>query len=229
VKNSQNKYARPDGASDDTAVIAAVPYEQMPGDHSPMAEHGLLAPIDPELEDVREEGLASELAKAAPKTWWNRGTLVLGGVALILAGFLGGALVQKNYGTAATAGAGARAGAGAGGFGAGRGTGAGAYGGGGFTGGGAQGGTTGGTTGGATGAAASAATTGTVKLVDGDTIYVQTAAGDVVTVKTSGSTTVQTATKGTVKDVKAGQSITVQGAAGTDGTVTATSVTAGKK
>jgi hypothetical protein len=224
VKNSSNKYARPDGtsgsASDETAVIAAVPYQQMPGEHSPMAEHGLLAPIDHELEEDREEGLPAELARAAPKAWWNRGTLVLGGVALILAGFLGGALVQKNYGTAATAsGAGARAGAGAGGF-AGRGTGAGAYGGG-FT-----GGTPGGTTGGAT---AAAATTGTVKLVDGDTIYVQTAAGTVVTVKTSGSTTVQTATKGTVKDVKAGQSITVQGAAGTDGTVTATSVTAGKK
>jgi hypothetical protein len=226
VKNSQNKYARPDASSDDTAVIAAVPYEQMPGDHSPMAEHGLLAPIDHDLEENREEGLAAELAKAAPKTWWNRGTLVLGGVALILAGFLGGALVQKNYGTATTAsGAGARTGAG--GF-AGRGTGAGTYGGGGFTGGGGFGGTQGGGTG-TTGAAAAAATTGTVKLVDGNTIYITTAAGDTVTVKTSGSTSVQTATKGTVKDVKAGQSITVQGATGTDGTVTATSVTAGKK
>lgn len=241
MKNSQNKYARPDTASDETAVIPAVGYEQMPGDHSPMAEHGLLAPIDQDLEEDREEGLAAELAKAAPKKWWNRGTLVLGGVALILAGFLGGTLVQKNYGTSASAaGGGAGARAGAGGF-AGRGTGAGAYGGGGYTGGGGFGGTQGGGTqgggtqggatqgGGTTGAAAAAATTGTVKLVDGSTIYVQTAAGDVVTVKTSGSTTVQTATRGTVKDVKAGQSITVQGAAGTDGTVTATSVTAGKK
>ena len=239
MKNNASKYARPDdgsgSASDETAVIAAVPYEQMPGDHSPMAEHGLLAPIDHELEEDREEGLSAELARAAPKAWWNRGTLVLGGVALILAGFLGGALVEKSYGTSTSTNAargGARAGAGAGGY-AGRGTGAGAYGGGGFTGGGGFGGTQGGGTGtgtgGTTGAAAAAATTGTVKLVDGDTIYVQTAAGDVVTVKTSGTTTVQTATKGTVKDVKAGQSITVQGATGTDGSVTATSVTAGKR
>jgi hypothetical protein len=47
-----------------------------------------------------------------------------------------------------------------------------------------------------------------------------------VTVKTDGKTTVSTAKKGKVSDVKAGQSVTVQGSTGADGTVTATSVTA---
>ena len=65
-----------------------------------------------------------------------------------------------------------------------------------------------------------------VKLVDGDTIYLQTADGNVVTVKTDGKTTVSTAKKGKVSDVKAGESVTAQGATGADGTVTATSVTA---
>jgi hypothetical protein len=65
-----------------------------------------------------------------------------------------------------------------------------------------------------------------VKLVDGSTIYVQTADGSLVTVKTTGRTSISTATRGTLKDVKAGDSVSVEGAAGTDGTVSATSVTA---
>jgi hypothetical protein len=216
VKRTEDNHAR---GADDTAVIEAVPYgAARPGEHSPMADHGLLGLPDQTDEETRDD-LAAELAKAAPRHWWNRGTLVLGGIALILAGFLGGIQVQKNYGTAATAGAGAGRGAGAYGLG-GTGRGAGAY-----------GGTNGfpGAPGVAATTPAASGTTGTVKLVDGDTIYVQTADGTVVTVKTSGNTSVKTATTGTLKDVKAGESVTVQGAAGTDGTVTATSVTADKK
>jgi hypothetical protein len=206
VTNPEHNHVR----TDDTAVIVAFEPE-----HLPMAGHGLL---DPGADDTPDDSLATELARAAPRRWWNRGTLVLGGLVLLLAGFLGGLQVQKNYGTPATGtgrGAGAVAGRGTGNF---AGRGAGAYGGGsGFPGGAAP------------TAFAAAGTTGTVKLVDGDTIYVQTAAGDVVTVRTSGSTSVQTATKGTVSDVKVGDGVTVQGAAGSDGTVTATSVTAQRK
>jgi hypothetical protein len=179
---------------------------------------------DGEPAETRDDSLAEELAKAAPKRWWNQSTVVLGAVALLIGGFVGGLEAQKHWGTAATA--------------AGRGTGTynGAAGGqnrggyGGFPGAGTAGGqrgTQGGTPGGAATTAA-AGTTGTVKLVDGATIYVQTSTGDVVTVKTDGKTTVSTAAKGKVSDVKAGQSVTVQGAADADGTVTATSVTTQK-
>lgn len=179
--------------SDDTAVLA------------------LTTPADP-----RADGLAAELAKAAPRRWWNRGTLVLGACALLLGGFLGGLQVQQHYGTSATAetarpggGQGARAGGGFGAFGGGQG---------GFPGGAAP----------SAAPAAAGPTTGKVKLVDGTTIYVETSDGTVVTVRTGGDTTVQTATKGKLKDVKAGDSVSVQGGADADGTVTATTVTATK-
>jgi hypothetical protein len=188
-------------ASDDTAVLAVVP------------------PADEDDGDGRD-GLASALAKAAPKHWWNRGTLVLGAVALLLAGFLGGLQVQKHWGTAATASSN-----GAGFAGLNRNAGGGYQG---YPGAGRAGGGFGNGTGAAPSATAAAATTGTVKLVDGSTIYVQTPDGTVVTVKTTGTTTVQSAAKSSLKNLKAGQTVTVQGPAGTDGTVTATSVTAGK-
>jgi hypothetical protein len=159
-----------------------------------------------------QDDFATELAKAAPRRWWNRGTLVLGAVALVLAGFLGGLQVQKHYGTGATAST-ARPGAGAGARGA-------------FPGGGAFGGGAAPTA--AASAAAAAPTTGKVKLVNGTTIYVETADGTVVTVRTSGRTTVQSATRGKLKDVKAGDTVSVQGTPDTEGTVTATTVTESK-
>jgi hypothetical protein len=179
---------------DDTAVLPAVPADAGPG---PAAD--------------RDDGLAAELAKAAPRRWWNRGTLVLGALALLLGGFLGGLQVQKHYGTGttgATGRAGGAAGARAGGF---------------------PGGAFGG--GAAPTAAATAAagpTTGKVKLVNGTTIYVETADGEVVTVRTSGDTAVRNATKAKLKDVKAGDTVSVQGAADAEGTVTATTVTKNK-
>jgi hypothetical protein len=187
--------------NDDTAVLPAVPAE----------------PAAAEPDEDRDDSLAAELAKAAPRRWWNRGTLVLGALALLLGGFLGGLQVQKHYGTT-TAAANRPAGF------TGQNRGAGGYPN--FAGGAGQG--TGGTRtgGGATASAAPAGTTGTVKLVDGDTIYLTTADGTVVTVKTTGRTSISTANKGTLKDLRTGDSVTVQGAAGSDGTVSATSVTA---
>jgi hypothetical protein len=175
-------------------------------------------------DEPRDDDLARALDKAAPRHWWNKGTVVLGAFALLVGGFVGGLQVQQHWGTAAGASAGGNRAAG--GFAGGQtrtGNAGGGYGnaGGGFPGGGAA------PT--AAASAAAAATTGTVKLVDGNTIYVQTANGDLVTVKTDAKTSVATANKGKLSDVKAGQSVTVQGAAGADGTVTATSVTAEKK
>jgi hypothetical protein len=178
----------------------------------------VLPAADPdEPAEIRDDSLAEELAKAAPKRWWNTTTVALSGIVLLVGGFVGGLEVQKQWGTAATP----AARGGAAGY-NGQNRGAGGYG---FPGGG-QRGTGQGATPGAS--AAAAGTTGTVKLVDGATIYLQTPDGTVVTVKTDAKTTVSTAAKGKVSDVKAGQSVTVQGATGSDGTVTATSVTAQK-
>jgi hypothetical protein len=176
--------------NDDTAVLNAGPAGEIPGAPEP------------------DDGLARELARAAPRTWWNRGTIVLGAGLLLVGGFAGGLQAQKHWGPAAAPAAGNRA---AGGFGG--------QNRGGYLGGGAA------PTAAAAPAAAAEGTTGTVKLVDGTTIYVQTAAGDVVTVKTDGKTSVATAQKIKITKVRAGQSITVRGATGADGTVTATSVT----
>ena len=108
------------GMNDDTAILSALPAGQLPE-------------ADPA--DERADGLAEELAHAAPKRWWNRGTVVLAGLVLLAGGFVGGLQAQKHWGTASTP-----SGFPAGGFGGGAGGfggGAGGFGGGagGFTGG----------------------------------------------------------------------------------------------
>jgi hypothetical protein len=182
--------------------------------------------------------LAEELAAAEPRQDRRRipsATLSLAAGVLVVAGFVGGVQADKHWGTKQTpTGFGRLAGAAGQGGGAypglGGGTGRrGAYGqGGGFgQGGSGQGGGFG--QGGATSKTNGAAvpgtgTTGTVKLVDGDVIYVQTADG-IVRVKTTGATKVSVTRSAKVKDLKAGASVVVQGAPAQDGSVTATTVT----
>ena len=154
------------------------------------------------------DDLATGLARAERKPWLTRSTIILGALVIAMAGFVGGVQVQKSQ-TPAPAAAGTGA----------RGTGTGRQ----FPGGlntqnlprGTQ-------------TAAASATTGKIKLVDGTTIYIETATGDVITVKTSGTTTVQSASTVKLSDLKAGVTVTIQGPAGSDGIVTATSVTATK-
>jgi hypothetical protein len=172
---------------------------------------GFLDLADP----VENDDLAAELEKRAPRGIPGRTTLVLGGAVLVVAGFLGGVLVQKNYGTSAAGSGNANALANA--------IAARQNGGNGFAGGtGGSGGT------GGTGGAARNATTGTVKLVDGTTVYITTADGETVTVKTSGTTTVRTEQAGALADVPVGATVSIQGTTGTDGVVTATAVTVQK-
>jgi hypothetical protein len=156
-----------------------------------------------------DDGLGVELARAEPRRWWNRATLWLGAALLLVGGFAAGAQVQKSYGPGTGGGTGPVRGAGQ--FGGRTGSS------------GADAGTGG--PGGATAGpgAARSATTGTVKLVDGSTLYVQTESGAVVTVRTSGGTAVQV--PGRLGDFKAGERVNVDGVVGSDGTVTATSVT----
>jgi hypothetical protein len=164
---------------------------------------------------VEVDDLAAELEKRAPRGVPGRTTLVLAGAVLMVAGFLGGVLVQKNYGTTTSGSGNANALANA--------IAARQNGGNGFPGGtGGNGGT------GGTGGAARNATTGTVKLVDGTTVYITTADGETVTVKTSGTTTVRTEQAGALADVPVGATVSIQGTTGTDGVVTATAVTVQK-
>jgi hypothetical protein len=162
--------------------------------------------------DPFDDDLADRLQTRAPRKKTPRTTMALAGIVVLVGGFVGGILVQKNFGTTTTT---ANTPGGTGGFG-------------GFGGGQTGGGT--GTNGGqaGTGAAARNATTGTVKLVDGTTLYITTADGSVVTVKTSGTTAVRSSQSAALKDIPAGATVTIQGTTGSDGTVTATQVTAQK-
>ncbi len=170
------------------------------------------APLPAYQDDMSVVGdhgdLAAELASAAPRRWWNKATLALGAAALLVGGFVAGAQVQQAYGQPSTP-TGVRPTGGAGLFGGNAG---------GNLGGGRQPGA-GSTT------AAAATTTGKVKLVDGTTVYVETSSGDVITVRTNGQTRVESSSPGSLKDLAAGDSVSVQGPSSGDGTVTATTVT----
>jgi len=155
------------------------------------------------LDDPNAFDLDQRLRKAAPLKLANRATYILVALVIGVAGFVAGAQVQKSYGTA-SAGAAPRSN-----FPTALPSG--------FTGFGNRGGNAG--TGGATGGRG---ITGTVKLVDGTTVYVVEADGTVVTVKTSGSTTVSV--PGALGDLKPGQTVSVQGENSAN-TVTATSIT----
>ena len=170
------------------------------------------------------EGDLAEQLKAEPRPRRRPPsvTVLLGVAVLLVGGFVGGVQADRHWGatkspdpTALINQFAARRGAqgGSGGFGGGQGVGQAA-------------GRASGQRGGQGGAGGGGGTTGTVKLVDGSTIYVQTAGG-IVRVKTTGSTKVTIAKKSTTKALKAGSPVTVQGSAGQDGTVTATSVDQG--
>jgi hypothetical protein len=182
---------------------AAEPHSRI--DTTEMSAEELLA-IPP-----RADHLAQELEAWPPRAKLPKVTLALSGAILIAAGFIGGALAQKHYGSS-TAAAGNRAAASsfASAFAARGGTGA-TRTGGGFGGGAGAGG---------------GSISGTVTVVSGDTLYVTAANGTVYTVKTTGSTTVSIASSGTLSQLKAGQTVTIAGSPDSSGNVTATSITA---
>jgi len=154
-------------------------------------------------------------------------TLILVALVVASAGFIGGIVVGKHYGGSRSGGAAAfsRFAAAAGATssastGAARGAGGGF---GGF-GGGGTGGTGTGFGGAGGGFGAGNATIGTIKLVDGKTVYVQTTAGDIVQVSTSAATKVTVSTSVPVKDLQPGETVIVQGSKNSSGGVTATSI-----
>jgi hypothetical protein len=164
-----------------------------------------------DLDDITpDKSLLADLRKTRITTPATRVLLVL---IVLGAGFLGGALVdrwQRPSSSSASSlsslssqfrrgGAGGSGGSGAAGGGA-------AFG---FPGAGGAGG----------------ATIGTVKLVDGNAVYIQDTAGDDIKVTTSPSTQVTVSKPGTVNDLTVGATITVAGKTSSDGTsVAATSI-----
>ena len=138
-------------------------------------------------------------------------TLVLVALVVASAGFLGGIVVGKHYGSsgsaasafsrfAAGASATARTGSGSGAGLGGRGGGAGGE------------------------FAAGNATIGTIKLIDGSTVYVQTSGGDIVQVATSAGTKVTASSTVRVKDLQPGETVIVEGSKNSTGGVTAASI-----
>jgi hypothetical protein len=139
-------------------------------------------------------------------------TLVLAAIVVASAGFLGGTLVGKHYGSSSSgnlAGAfarlAARASASAGA---------------------SPGARTGTGLGGRTGAFGGTgnATIGEIKLIDGSTVYVQTTAGDIVQVSTSAGTKVTVSSTVPVKDLSPGETVIVEGSKNSSGGIAATSI-----
>jgi hypothetical protein len=141
-------------------------------------------------------------------------TAVLVAVVLIAAGFWGGAFAQRHHASSAT-------GAGAGGgfaarFRSARGGGAGGGGAASFFAGG----------GGAGGATGSSAASGTISVVDRNTLYILTSAGALVKATLGPSTTITRTASTPAVGLRPGDTVDVQGSTSTNGDVSATSVTA---
>jgi hypothetical protein len=137
-------------------------------------------------------------------------TLLLAAIVVASAGFLGGALVGKHFGSSssgnlAAAFRGLAARPTTSGGSAGTGTGAGTGGRGGLFGGGN-------------------ATIGTIKLIDGGTVYVQTTAGDIVQLATSAGTRVTLSSTVPVTDLRPGETVIVEGSKNSGGAIAATSI-----
>jgi hypothetical protein len=188
--------------------------DDMPSDHQSAAAGG---PQDDAVEllatppDARD--ISAELA-AAPRRKLPWPTLVLAGAVVATLSFAGGVWYQKDNGTAA--GSGQRVSAdrqGQGGFGG--------YGGqrGGFGGAGGTGAGGFGQNGGFT--------RGTVTSVQGTTVTLTDANGNTVKVTTGDSTKVTLNKEGKVADLQPGQTVTVIGQKGADGSLTATQLTEG--
>jgi hypothetical protein len=189
------------------------------GRHGAAAVTTVLDPMDLLSTPVADRDLTAVLARR-PRVRLPSLTMTLMIAAVAGLGFLGGALVGKHYAGSSSSSAAAAfrsfAAAAAGGTSTsaagGGATGTGGTSSTGFAG---RGGLFGGFGGG---------TLGTVKLVDGNIVYVQTTTGDIVQVTTSASTKVTISSPGQVKDLLPGETIIVEGTKNANGSVAATSI-----
>jgi hypothetical protein len=161
--------------------------------------------------DPFADDLSSQLTAARP--WFNRGTVVLFALALLVGGFVGGVQVEKHFGSSSAASTAADRRAALQGLL-----------GGGFN---RRSASAAPSSPSSATSPAAASSSGTIKLVDGTTVYVSLDSGDVLTVRTSSSTKVTVGSATKVSQLKVGQKITVTGPTDSSGNVTATSITAG--
>jgi hypothetical protein len=164
-------------------------------------KHTVQTTPDQEADTDADTELQTALAAAQGRRWWNRWTICLSLALLLLAGFLAGVQVQQAFGDTGAANPGGGQGP-AGPLGA-----AGLPGGGNFD------------ADGSTADESPAPTTGTIKLVDGATIYIETDTGEVITVRTDEDTQVRM--PGALADLATGDQVTVEGESTDEGTVTA--------
>jgi hypothetical protein len=188
------------------------------GRHGTDAVTTVLDPMDLLSTPISDGDLTVALARR-PKVRLPSLTMTLVVAAVLGIGFVGGALVGKHYGSTSTS---SPAGFGAftrfGGAGA-AGTSSSASA--------APAGSSGsssfpGRGGGLFGAGG--ATFGTIKLVDGNIVYVQTETGSIVQVTTSAATKVTASTSVPLKDLTPGETVIVEGTTKANGSVTATSI-----
>ncbi|MDX6256570.1 MAG: hypothetical protein QOJ11_2904 [Frankiales bacterium] len=179
---------------------------------SPAAGPGAKPGLPPDLLNApvgMDDDLAHALAARPPRRKLPGATAFLGAAVLVAGGFLGGVLTQKHQGGTST-GAGGNAAAVAAAFRNRGGTGTGAA---------AAGGT------GGAAAGANGTTLGTVKLVDGNTIYLTATDGSIIRVTTGSGTTIKVTKNGAASDLAPGTAVVVQGTPDASGVVKATTVT----
>jgi hypothetical protein len=206
MSEGMDRFDRTDRMEDEETTVATKHRKPADGSGDRPGEPDAMT-ADELLETSPFDGdLSTELAARPPRRVRPGPTLYLGAGVLLVGGFLGGVQAQKHWGPqpASSSSANALQQAIASRFG-GSGTGG-------------QNGTQQGRSG------TGNITLGTVKLVDGKTIYLQTSTGGVVQVTTDDSTKIQVAKEGNLKDLAAGSTVIVQGVPGANGTVKATSV-----
>ncbi len=188
------------------------------GGHGADTVTTVLDPMDLLSTPIADGDLTVALARR-PKVRLPSLTMTLMVVAVLGLGFLAGALVGKHYGASSSSSASgfpafARfGGSGAAGAGSSSSASPGTSRSSGFPGGG------GGLFGGSGGA-----TIGTIKLVDGNVVYVQTETGSIVQVSTSAATKVTASSSVPLKDLTPGETVIVEGKKNANGSVAATSI-----
>jgi hypothetical protein len=168
------------------------------------------------LEDPPESELPRRPRHRLLGAGGNPVPLALIGLLLVACGFIGGVLVEKgqsspNPSTGGAAGLASR-------FAALRGSAAG---------GGTRSGSSAAALGGAAGAGFTRPTAGTVAYLAGDTLYVTNAEGNTIKVTTSAATSVNKTVKSAVKSIHPGETVTITGETGSDGSVSAESISVG--